>query len=95
MTEWSVVTVLIALASLFFVIYNPLAKSTKDNTRAMTELTVTLKQLVDEFAEFKAENKDSHKRMHERNDNQDRELASHQSKLENHESRIQLLEKTK
>lgn len=50
---------------------------------------------IEEFVEFKAENKESHKRMYERKDNQDKELSSHQSKLKNYELRIQQLEKNK
>lgn len=92
MTEWTVVGVLVVLVGLFFSIYNPISKSTKDNTKAMTELTITLKELVKDFAELKEGNKNSHKRMHERNDRQDEMLQEHGYRLDNHETRISHLE---
>lgn len=93
MNEWTAVAAIAVLVNLFLAIYNPMSKSTKENTRAMTELTVTARQLVIDFAEFKEDNKSSHKRMHERNDTQDVKLGEHEARLENHENRIQRLER--
>ena len=39
MTEWSVVGVIVVLVGLFFAIYTPISKNTKENTEAMTELS--------------------------------------------------------
>lgn len=93
MNEWTVVTVVIGLVGAFFVIYNPISKSTKENTAAMTSLNITIQQLARELKETKADNKDSHKRMHERNDRQDDLIKKHEIELGNHEGRLQKLEK--
>lgn len=93
LNEWTAVAAIAVLVNLFLAVYNPMSKSTKDNTRAMTELTVTLRQLVMDFNEFKDDNKSSHQRMHKRNDAQDVKIGEHETKLYNHENRIQILER--
>lgn len=81
MNEWTVVTVIAALVTLFFVIYNPVSKSTKDNTKAMTELTMNIKNLTDKFATFENNNHESHKRIWEHNEEQDDLLREHEKRL--------------
>lgn len=81
MNEWTVVTVISALIALFFAIYNPVSKSTKENTKAMTELTMNIKNLTDKFATFETNNHESHKRIWEHNEEQDDLLKNHEKRL--------------
>lgn len=81
MVEWTVVTVITALVTLFFAIYNPVSKSTKENTKAMTELTMNIKSLTEKFATFENNNHESHKRIWEHNDEQDNLLKDHEKRL--------------
>lgn len=93
MNEWTAVAAIAVLVNLFLAVYNPMSKSTRDNTRAMTELTVTLRQLVMDFTEFKNHNKDSHQRMYKKSDEQDIKIVEHEARLDNHENRLQILER--
>lgn len=86
MTEWSVVGVIVALVGLFFAIYTPISKNTKENTKAMTELTVTMRIIGDQLSKFDEDNSKSHKRIWEHNDHQDHILNDH-------ETRLQIIEK--
>ena len=56
MTEWSVVGVIVVLVGLFFTIYTPISKNTKENTEAMTELTVTMRVFGDQLSKFDEDN---------------------------------------
>lgn len=86
MTEWSVVGVIVVLVGLFFTIYTPISKNTKENTEAMTELTVTMRVIGDQLSKFDEDNSKSHKRIWEHNEHQD-------SILNDHETRLQIIEK--
>ena len=86
MTEWSVVGVIVVLVGLFFAIYTPISKNTKENTKAMTELTVTMRVIGDQLSKFDEDNSKSHKRIWEHNEHQD-------SILNDHETRLQIIEK--
>ena len=86
MTEWSVVGVIVVLVGLFFAIYTPISKSTKENTKAMTELTVTMRVIGDKLSKFDEDNSKSHKRIWDHNDHQDQILNDH-------ETRLQIIEK--
>ena len=86
MTEWSVVGVIVVLVGLFFAIYTPISKNTKENTEAMTELTVTMRVIGDQLSKFDEDNSKSHKRIWENNEHQD-------SILNDHETRLQIIEK--
>lgn len=85
MNEWTVVSVVVTLASLYFLIYNPMSKNTKENTKAMTELTMSIKRLMEDFDKMEAKNKESHSRIWAHNKEQD-------GKINSHETRIQKLE---
>ena len=86
MTEWSVVGVIVVLVGLFFAIYTPISKNTKENTKAMTELTVTMRIIGDQLSKFDEDNSKSHKRIWEHNDHQ-------YHILNDHETRLQIIEK--
>jgi len=87
--EWDVVIVLGVLVSLFFQIYNPMSRNTKDNTHAMTKLTSALETMSKELEKqnedmkaFKIENHNSHKRLWDHNTKQDTKIQEHQTKFE-------------
>lgn len=95
MNEWDVVVVIIALVGLFFAIYTPMRKGVKEeeesrrkNTEATTELTVTMKIFIERFDKFETKNSQSHERIWNHNENQD-------IKLEDHETRLRIIEKEK
>ncbi len=84
MTEWGVITVLAGLASFAAAVIGPVIKL---NT-SITKLTVSLTSLQNRLEEIESGNTSSHRRLWEKNDDQDR-------KLENHEMRIHDLESVK
>lgn len=86
MIEWTVVGVIVVLVGLFFSIYTPVSKNTKENTEAMTELTVTMRIIGDQLSKFDEDNSKSHKRIWDHNEHQD-------SILNDHETRLQIIEK--
>ena len=81
MTEWGVVGVIIALAGLIATVVNPVIQLTK----AVTTLTVTVKELQQDFKEEREQGKRSHEKLWDKNSKQD-EI------LQNHEGRISKLE---
>lgn len=81
MSEWQVITMFITLIGGVAVIVRPILNLTK----AITELTSTCKQLDQQFSDLEGHNRESHKRLWEHNDNQDKTL-------QNHENRISILE---
>lgn len=88
MSEWTVVTVIIAIVGLVGTVAVPLSK----NTKAMTQLSEKINHLVyrmdkdeNELDEFKNKAADKHKLIFDR-------LSEHQKSLINHESRIHALE---
>ena len=87
--EWTVVTVMIAIAGLMGTVALPLTK----NTKAMTQLSERINHLVyrmdkdeDELSDFKSKSADKHRLIFDK-------LGEHQKSLINHESRIYALEK--
>lgn len=81
MTEWQVITMLIALGSGVALVVKPIINLTK----AITELTYTCKNLDGQFANFESNNKKSHQRIWDHEVKQDKTL-------ENHEQRISRME---
>ena len=86
MTEWTVVTVLVVVVGLFISICSPMIKNTRDNTKAMTELTITMRNLAEKLGNLETHNTSDHRRIWEHMDTQDTSLADH-------ETRITILEK--
>lgn len=80
--EWQVVTVIIALSGFAISIITPIIKLTK----SITTLTVTLKQVDSRLTAQEQSSKNSHKRLWEKNEEQD-------EKLNDHERRITLIER--
>lgn len=80
--EWQVVTVIIALSGFAISIITPIIKL----TNSITTLTVTLKQVDNRLTAQEQSSKNSHKRLWEKNEEQD-------EKLNDHERRITLIER--
>lgn len=80
--EWQIVTVIIALSGFAISIITPIIKLTK----SITTLTVTLKQVDSRLTAQEQSSKNSHKRLWEKNEEQD-------EKLNDHERRITLIER--
>ena len=83
MTEWGVVVVIIALVGLIMSICGPVVK----NTKAMTELTITMKILSEKLDTFESKNARGHEKIWEHEKEQD-------SLINDHEIRISKLEDT-
>ena len=88
MKEWDIVLILVVLIDLFLTIYNPMSKSTKDNTRAMTELTVTMKNVSEKLIQFEKDmdsfqvhNHNSHQRLWDKNEEQDKQINEHEQRI--------------
>lgn len=84
MTEWSIVEVIVVLIGLFVTVGKPMV----NNTKAMTELNCSLKQLTDqqketqdELEEFKDKNTESHRRLWKHNEQQDAKLNEHDKEI--------------
>lgn len=88
MTEWNIVTVVVVIVGLIGTVAAPLVK----NTRAMTQLSSEIKNLIyrieqneKETDELKVKASSRHKQIFERLDEQG-------EKINNHEGRISALE---
>ncbi len=88
-TEWTVVTVIIAIVGLIGTVAVPLAK----NTKAMTQLSERINHLVyrmeqdeNDLTEFKNKAADRHAKIFGK-------LDEHEKTIINHEGRIYALEK--
>ena len=77
MTEWSVVGVIIALAGLMATIVKPLTNL----TRSITKLTVVVDRLESDMNSHKNADHESHRRLWEHSENQDRKIANHEYRL--------------
>ena len=82
--EWTVVTVIVALIGLV----GTFVKIASSLTKTLTELTVTVRELRSELSNQRTSAHESHKRLWEHNNDQDK-------KLEDHEKRIYTLEQVK
>lgn len=84
MTEWGVVGVIIAVVGLLVTVCTPIVKL---NT-SITKLTTTLVTLVTRVETMEKNSRDSHQRLWEHNEEQDKQLNDH-------ETRLQIIEKDK
>ncbi len=82
MTEWGVITVIAALVALGAAICGPIIKL---NT-SITKLTATMEAVGERLNRLDEDNHNSHKRLWDKNEEQDNRLGDH-------ETRIHLLEK--
>lgn len=88
MKEWDVVLVIVVLINMILSIYNPISKSQKENTKAMTELTMTIKNMSEKMLNYEKDmdsldvkNHESHKRLWDKNEEQDRQLIDHENRI--------------
>lgn len=88
MSEWTVVSVIIAIVGLVGTVAVPLSK----NTKAMTQLSEKINHLAyrmdkdeDELSDFKSKSAEKHRLIFDT-------LGEHQKSLINHESRIYAVE---
>ena len=88
MTEWSVVGVIIALVGLFLTVGRPVTSL----IQAIERLTTICNQLSAKLNKLESDNKDSHRRLWEHNDEQDERINEHKMKITDHENRIKRLE---
>lgn len=77
MNEWTVVGVIITLVGLFFTVGKPIINL---NTN-ITTLTVTVALLEKRFATSETKNSDSHARIWEHNEEQDKTLNDHEQRI--------------
>lgn len=77
MTEWTVVTVLVALVGLFVTVARPILNL--NNT--ITRLSENVERLEAQLTELSAHNADAHRRLWERADAQSRRLEDHETRL--------------
>ena len=82
MTEWGVFLVLVAVVGFLGAVIPPITKLTK----AITELTVVVDMLKSDVEALKKRSDEEHGKLQTHNDKQDK-------MLNDHETRIQLLEK--
>ena len=75
--EWQVVGVIVVLVGLAGSIIGPVIKLNSSITR----LTVTMERLVKDVDAFKESSHDSHKRLWEKNDEQDKIIHDHESRI--------------
>lgn len=75
--EWTVVTVIIALLGFVAAIVNPLTKL----TRSITTLTVVVDRLKADVEEQRLHASESHRRIWEHNEGQDRRLEDHERRI--------------
>lgn len=90
MNEWTVVGVIIALVGLFFTVGKPIIDLNSNITLLNANVAQNNKELKEQKEELKEQKKnahESHEKLWEKNDEQDKTLADH-------ETRIKILEKT-
>ncbi len=79
--EWQIFTVIVAIVGAAVTVTTPVLKL----TNTITKLNETCENLENRFKEFEDNNKTSHRRIWEHNDEQDKIIS-------NHEIRITVLE---
>ena len=84
MNEWTIVTVIIALVGLFVTVAAPIIRQTK----AMTKLDTTMETLSEKLTQLESRNTDAHRRIWERNEEQDKTLHNHEVRIVKLEDRV-------
>ena len=77
MTEWGVVGVIAALVALIGSLIKPIISL----TRSITELTVVVRDLRTDMDEHREHSHESHRRLWEHNEKQDKELHDHERRI--------------
>ena len=75
--EWQLVTVIIALVGLFFTVAKPIINL----TNTISKLDHTCERLDSQFSTFEVNNKESHRRIWEHNDEQDKAINDHEMRI--------------
>ena len=77
MTEWGVVLVIIALVGLVVSIATPMVKL----NGSITRLTVSLDKLIKDSDEQRRHSRDTHQRLWNKAEEQDRALCDHEARI--------------
>ncbi|MGN0975678.1 MAG: hypothetical protein ACI4OL_06725 [Gemmiger sp.] len=77
MSEWTVVTVVIALVGLCVTVTTPVVKL----QGAITRLTVLVEDVAKRMDRMEADNTGTHRRLWDRTDQQSRQLAEHEQRI--------------
>lgn len=77
MTEWGVVLVISALLGLFVVVAKPVVSL----TQAITKLTATVESIKADFDSMSLKNTESHRRIWDHNDEQDKQIMDHDRRI--------------
>ena len=84
MNEWTVVTVIIALVGLFLTVGNPIIKLNSNIVKLNLSVDA-LREKTDaqasDLKDFEAHAHESHRRLWEHNDKQDKQLAEHEARI--------------
>ena len=75
--EWIVVTVILALAGLVATVVKPVVSL----TQSITKLTVVVERLEGELEEQARHSHESHKRLWDHSEDQDRQLQDHEQRI--------------
>ena len=84
MNEWTVVTVLIALIGLFITVGKPILTLNSNVVKLNINVEQNNKELEKHDKAFEQQKKDaqeSHQRLWDKNDEQDKQLADHETRL--------------
>lgn len=84
MNEWEIVGVIVVLVGLFFTVSSPVMKLIS----SITKLTATVENLQEDVAAVTKRNTDAHRRLWEKNDQQDREIQDHGNRIERLEGKV-------
>lgn len=84
MNEWEVVGGIAVLVGLFFTVSSPVMKLIS----SITKLTSTVENLQEDVASVTKRNTDAHRRLWEKNEQQDREIQDHGNRIERLEGRV-------
>lgn len=85
MTEWEVVGVFVVLIGLFFTVSTPIMKL----ITSITKLTTTVENLQNNVENITRKNTESHRRLWEHNEQQDKEIKDHGSRIEKLEGKVE------
>ena len=75
--EWHVVGVIVTLVGFLAVILPPIVKLNS----SITKLNITMEHITQELGELKSDNHDSHRRLWDKNDEQDKAINDHETRI--------------
>lgn len=75
--EWQIVGVIVTLVGFLAVILPPIVKLNS----SITKLNITMEHITKELWELKSDNHDSHRRLWDKNDEQDKALNDHETRI--------------